>query len=206
MPAWPTYVMALAPFVVGFAVGLPRASWDGALAGLRAVRGKWLVFAAAFVRLAPDDWPGLSAANTVRARVLVQIAVLALFLALNYPRLTRRGRVGFGLVAAGAAANWTPMLLHGYMPFSAVASRASGQGEAIIAAAPSDYSVITEADRVAQVFGDVIPVPGLVRVVSIGDLLIALGLMVLVAVTVRGQLIGISRAGEVDEDVEVARA
>lgn len=136
----------------------------------------------------------------------MQIAVLALFLALNYPRLTRRGRVGFGLVAAGAAANWTPMLLHGYMPFSAVASRASGQGEAIIAAAPSDYSVITEADRVAQVFGDVIPVPGLVRVVSIGDLLIALGLMVLVAVTVRGQLTGISRAGEVDEDVEVARA
>jgi hypothetical protein len=142
----------------------------------------------------------------VRARVLVQIAVLALFLALNYPRLTRRGRVGFGLVAAGAAANWTPMLLHGYMSFSAEASRASGQGEAVIAAAPSDYSVITEADRVARVFGDTIPVPASVRVVSIGDLLIAIGLTVLVTITLRGQLTRISQAGEVDEDVEVARA
>jgi hypothetical protein len=61
------------------------------------------------------------------------------------------------------------------------------------------------AGRVAQVFGDIIPVAALVRVVSIGDLMIALGLTVLVAVTVRGELTGISGAREGDEDVEVAR-
>ncbi|HLV59599.1 MAG TPA: DUF5317 family protein [Natronosporangium sp.] len=84
-------------------------------------------------------------------------------------------------VLAGAGANALAILLNGGMPYSATAARAVG----LTVDDETVRNTVAGEDTRLPWLGDVIPVPSLGAVVSVGDLLIAVGLVGLVASLMR---------------------
>jgi hypothetical protein len=160
------------PPIVGVAVGYLLGGRLRQLAGLR-LRALWLLWpAAAGQLLALRLLTGVPAAVAVVAAFGAASACLAVNL-----RDSRPVAVTGSVVLAGAALNAVAMVLNGGMPYSpAAAARAGGT-----AVADTVKNAAAQPGTRLLPLGDVIAVPPLHAVVSVGDLLITVGIAALVA-------------------------
>jgi hypothetical protein len=140
------------------------------LLGLR-LRWVWLVWLAAlvqFVRTRDPHWAG--AVIPVVAMWLLGVA----FVGVNLRAMPPRARIGAGILAAGFGINTLVIVFNGAMPFSATSARLAGFSAGAIQAPAYGHAPI-DADTAFAALADVIPVPGLGVVVSVGDLLMVSG-------------------------------
>jgi hypothetical protein len=155
--------------VLALVAGLLR---GGSLEALADTRVRWLLllFEGLLVQVVFDVWdpPGLTASGALAVLVVSNVAV-ACFVALNL-RVAGMWLIGLGLVA-----NTTVIATNGAMPVSAGAAQTAGLE------APSEVDDDLKHERLDENtglpwLGDVIPVPGLKEVLSVGDLLLAAGI------------------------------
>ncbi len=165
--------VAVAALAIGVLAGSLRGGSLSRLQLLR-VRHAWLVAIAFGVQVllfvGPlGVWLGDGVAPVLMATNLALLLMVALNLHLP----------GLKLIGLGLAANTLVMLLNGgYMPVSEPALRAAGldwRVDQLAAQGHSDKSRLVDATTRLPVLGDVIPVPPINKVLSIGDLLVAAG-------------------------------
>jgi hypothetical protein len=165
-------LIALAAATAAVALGVAR---GGSLEALAAtpLRAVGLLFGGLCLQVAATLWspPWLTGPWALLLVVVSNLAIL-LFIAFN------RLLPGMLLADVGVALNLVAIVANGAMPVSATAARLAG-----VAAAPSAVALRHEAmgaDTVLPWLGDVVPLPGLGEVVSVGDLLLAAGIAWLV--------------------------
>jgi hypothetical protein len=171
---------------IGYAVGGRLST----LAGLR-LRGVWLLWAAAALalaarRLLPDPAAAVAA--------VAAFALAATCLARNLRRSPAVAISG-AAVLTGALLNAAAFLANGAMPYSPGAADAAG-----FTPDPAATSVAASARTRLAFLGDILPVPPLQAVVSLGDVVIACGVVALTAALMRGTpaagRAAVPRAGE----------
>lgn len=129
------------------------------------------------------------------------LALMAVLLALC--AANARSSCGFRLITAGVASNLAVILLNGGMPVSAAAVNVAGGEVASSAFSRGNlFHVALHAATKLPLLADVLPAPGfqgLRGVLSIGDVLMYTGLIVVVVAAVRGSQVstrfGPSRQG-----------
>lgn len=180
--AWPRPLanrMLLFPlaFVVGVSLGRLRGGRFQALSALR-LRASGLVVLAVIVQFGL----GVVASDAWRYVALVaSYGLMAVWLAINLRDGPRWRRTGLGLVAAGYALNLLAIVPNGNMPVSTDALRRAGGSEAAFEAKPNiDKHVASGADDVWPWLGDVIAVPPLRAVISVGDVAMLIGVVIVV--------------------------
>jgi hypothetical protein len=139
----------------------------------------WLVFAGLGLQIAAElvgafIFRGLG--NSVAGLVILALSYgcLIAFLALN---LQRPGALFIG---AGLALNLLVILLNQSMPVSVRAAQAAGIQSVRFLEAAVKHQVMSAGTKLSFL-GDVIPVPVIGTVVSVGDVLIGVGMFVLVS-------------------------
>ncbi len=172
----------------------------GRLSALADIRPKaiWAVLLAAAIQVAITQIAGGSHALHAALHVL-SYAFDAYFLFAN------RRLVGVPLVALGAALNVLAITINGgVMPASATALRISG-----IASRPGfDNSAVLAHPHLAFL-GDIIPVPGpwpIGNVLSLGDLIIFVGALVVLHVACASRLHPRSRSARISRDARGSTA
>ncbi|HVF53973.1 MAG TPA: DUF5317 domain-containing protein [Actinomycetota bacterium] len=161
----------LAALAIAIVLGVVRGGSVGRLASLR-LRAPEILLLGLGLRLALEIF-GPSDGTLVGGAAFILVALPGLvFLWLN------RRVAGLGLVTAGIVANLAVMSLNGGMPVSASAASLVGAAAPVDGEAPR-HEELTDS-TLAPWLGDVIPVPPLGRVLSVGDLLLAAGLMRLI--------------------------
>ena len=173
-------VLMLLPAVVAAAFVLLRGS-HGRGAGI-GIRAGWLIIPAAVLQWLtseghyPQSVSVETATRIVTAICLVLIGVLCW---MNWGGRPRSVKVGLGLAFAGTATNAIPILAYGGMPYSTSAALRSGFSRQELAEGANGHIPI-ESDHasVLVALSDLVPIPGLMKVVSIGDLALLVGLIV----------------------------
>jgi hypothetical protein len=180
------FLLIITPPVLGVAIGYLS---GGRLAGFRTlrIRALWLVWLAALVQcaqysLAPVRHLGVSVLALVFALVLAWLAV-------NLRSWPRALRWAGALIVAGAALNGTAIFLNGRMPYDPAAVTAVGLRPGV----ETPKNEPAAGHTPLALLGDTIPVPGLRKVVSPGDVLIATGACALVVLTMRRRPVVTSR-------------
>ncbi|HEU4480839.1 MAG TPA: DUF5317 family protein [Actinomycetota bacterium] len=150
----------LVPLIVGVGIGLGR---GGRVADLGRVRFRNLELVVASAALTIGIRTGPS---TARWMISVSLTLLVAFL------LRNRGLDGFGILASGVALNALVMISNGAMPVSTHAADSLGKTvvDGVRHGVASDRSIF-------PYLGDVIPVTPLGVVVSAGDILMAIGIV-----------------------------
>jgi hypothetical protein len=136
------------------------------------VRAPWLLFLGLGLQLAVDLGAGrgsLADASAAGLTVLISSQVLVVVWLMLHRELP-----GVRLVAIGLALNAIVIAANGAMPVDPNAVRALGLGELEVPI--GKHTVLTEDTRFPWL-ADVLPVPPLRSIVSVGDLVIALGLL-----------------------------
>ncbi|MDE9367223.1 DUF5317 family protein [Luteipulveratus sp. YIM 133132] len=148
--------------------------------GIR-VRAWWLIPVAAVTMLVySESWypPVVGDQWALRLAVTITVVIAIAFCVLNWKLNGRVARVGLGLIVVGALCNALPQWTYGAMPFSVSAARAAGFGDAELArmARRSVRNLpITDEPWWVVALSDVIPLPPLLKVLSVGDLLLIVG-------------------------------
>lgn len=170
----------LAPVV---AAGVLVAVLRGRLVGAP-LRGLWLIppvvlGTAVAIRLQAGGHVDDEAVNRILAAAVLSSSLA--FAWTNRTQSSRPVRAGVWLTAAGAAANALATLVYGFMPVLASSARWLGW-DLTVGDHPNPQYVAVHGTQVpALVLGDVLPVPGLDSVVSLGDLLLVPGCTILLA-------------------------
>lgn len=162
--------LALATLVLAVAVSLLRGGRLGRLAAAQ-LRWNWLLFAGVGIQVVVDVAAGrgiVSGAVTYVGIALSQAAVLAWVLA-------NRRRPGVALIGLGLLLNVVVIGANGAMP---VDPGVAPEGAALDVA-PGKHEFLTEDTRLPWL-ADVIPVAPIRTIVSVGDIVLALGVAVLV--------------------------
>lgn len=175
--------MSLSLVVIALAalgLGLWRGGSLHALADTR-VRWMTLLFQGLLVQVAFDVWdpPGLTSTHALAVLFISNLAV-ASFVVLNLRT------PGMLLIGVGLVLNTLVITANGAMPVSSSASSAAG------ISAPSEVDNDLKHERLNDDtrlgwLSDVIPVPGLKEVLSLGDLLLAAGIARLIYVRTTSQ-------------------
>jgi hypothetical protein len=168
-------LLTLSPPVVGMVVGYLS---GGRLAGFRtlSIRHLWLVWLAAAVQFAQYEL------HVLRGPLLaVVFAVVLAWLGLNLPRWPVAIRLAGLVIVLGAGLNALAIGLNGRMPYSPGAAASVGLRADVVT--PKNMPV-GAGTRLAAI-GDIIPVPGLRKVASPGDVLISGGAAALVVLAMR---------------------
>ncbi len=160
-------VLVIILAVVAALYGLVR---GGSLDGLARTQFRfvWVLFAGLVLQLGVGMWdPAWLSEDGALAVVLVSNVAVALFLALN------RHLPGMWLAALGLLLNALVIGANGAMPVSLDAGDLAGPGS------EAEFGIKHEAmgpDTLLPWIADVIPVPGLRMILSIGDLFLAAGI------------------------------
>lgn len=133
----------------------------------------WLLWVAAAVQIA-------QATTGLPLMASVFVLVLGWFV-INLVRATTALRLGLFLGLGGLVANGTSIGLNGRMPYVPDAAEAVGLGSGVV----TTKNEPVDASTVLGWLGDTMPIPPLGAVVSIGDILLGLGIAVVVAVLMR---------------------
>ena len=169
--------------LVGYALG-------GRLAGLARLRlrGLWLLWVAAAVQAGQYVPPvrRLVEQDAHIPMLGIVFAVVAVWLGRNLRQPSRWLRAAVAAILIGASLNAAAILANGRMPYSPHA--------AVVAGVPIDSQTPKNEPAHAGTrlagLGDVIPVPPLRKIVSVGDLVIGLGAASLVALAMLGHAAG----------------
>lgn len=137
----------------------------------------WLAGAAAALRYTAPEWlPGWATARGGSVLLAGAWAAALAWVALNLRRRTMPMRVVLIVTAAGFTFNALAILANGgRMPFSVAAARAVGMPQAAIDGHAPLNVPLGPSHRLGW-FADLIAVPGLDKVISVGDLLMIVGL------------------------------
>lgn len=169
--------------VVGLVAGLARGGKLSNIANAE-FRSAWLVFVGLGIQLVAElaaaFWsPSLRSGGKGLAILLVSYAFIIAFMVQN------RGLPGALLVGAGLAANLIVIAVNGGMPVSVRAANIAGipDIESYLGIAIK-HRPMTASTPLAFL-GDWIPLPYLRKVISIGDILLAMGVFVLIDRLVR---------------------
>jgi hypothetical protein len=143
------------------------------------LRYLWLLWAAAgaqFLRLSDPSWASAVQRSWRGMWPVLIIWLLAVaFSIANVRSLPVRSRTGLAVFVAGFSLNSLVIALNGGMPFSVRAAQLAGLPPEMIAFSRVGHRPLAP-DSVLAPLADIVPVPGLQRVVSFGDLLILLGI------------------------------
>lgn len=178
-------ILFAAVIVLGFVLGL---ALGGRFSGFEDVRVRWwglavLGLAVQFVPL-PE--------GPVGTDLVVRTTVLALSYALLLTFAIRNVRLpGVAVILVGLTMNATVIVANGGMPVSAQALRDSGQEDVLaqLAEARADKHHLETSDDVLRPLGDVIAIPAPVgQTISVGDVLIYLGLIWFIVSAMRGRI------------------
>lgn len=152
---------------------------------LRALPLLWAAAAVKFLQLSEAGWAGpfLEWHNGLLPVLIIWVFGVA-FTLLNLRAVPRTAKFALGVFAVGFTLNTLTTVLNGGMPFSVKAAHAAGLPEKTIAASGALHEPVSDG-TVLAVFADIIPVPLLQKVVSIGDVLMFAGLAALVVVLAR---------------------
>ena len=163
----------IAALVIALVAGLLR---GGSLDSLARTQVRWLILLieGLLVQLVFDIWdpPGLTDAGALAVLLIANLSVLA-FLVLN------RSLPGVLIIAAGLLLNTCVITANQAMPVSAAAARRAGLEEPTELRGDLKHELLDNETKIGFL-GDVIPVPGLQEVLSVGDILLALGVARLV--------------------------
>jgi hypothetical protein len=168
-------LLALVPLVLGIAVGLIRGGRFENISGAQ-FRRPWLVFAGLILQVAAQalarSIPALQHAPAGPVVLMISYAFLIAFVVLNlrYP--------GTLLIGLGLLLNLTVILANGAMPVSLSAARAAGAASLPGLQTGVKHHVMGHGTHL-DVLGDIIPVPQ-IGIVSIGDIVLAAGIFLLV--------------------------
>lgn len=178
MPSPIMLILMILPVAVAVVVaGLRSGGWR-ALLQLR-LRHRWLVGGAAavqFLRLSDPEWASVLLTPLRGALPVLAIwALVVAFVLANLPGLHRSGRAALSVFLAGMTMNFAAILANGGMPYSVPAARRAGLSPAQIDVEVLGHPHLTAESRLAPL-ADVLPVPPLHAVASVGDLLIFGGL------------------------------
>lgn len=176
-------VLAALAVLVGYLTG-------GRLSGLLRLRLRWLalLYAALAIQLVEFYVPAVHEAalhGLGRLFTAVIFGLVVTWLMINFRGATRGPRVAYGLVAGGLVLNGICLLVNGRMPFWLPAARAAGLPERLLHEGSHVKNVAAGAHTKLLFLGDIVPVPGLAKVFSIGDIAIAAGIVVLVVTGMR---------------------
>lgn len=179
------------PIVVGLAAGVAlRLLAPQAVPPFR-VRAMPLVLVAAGVEALraalPDAW--VSDPLVARGFGVVDVVLVAVIVLANRPtRATWTVGTAIAVTGAGVAANAAAVVIAGGMPYSRPAALAVGYSPEELAQVPGYLDAATVPD-VAAALGDLIPFGALMKVLSIGDLLLFAGVAALLALLVARLLV-----------------
>lgn len=180
------------PIVAGVVVGCAlRWLAPHAIPPIR-IRGVPVVILAAgleALRLAlPGDW--VSADVVARGFGAVDLVLVAVFVHLNRP--SRTGwmvSLPVALAGVGVAANAAAVVLAGGMPYSRSAALAVGYTPEELSADLPGYVEADSVPTAVAALGDLIPFHALMKVLSIGDLLLFAGVAATIAMVTAGLLV-----------------
>lgn len=159
--------------VTAAVVALIAVRRGGSLEALASTEFAWtsLLFVALVVQVTADLWGQLTPATVEAAVLVLTYTAVSFFLALN------RHLPGMLVAAVGMSLNAIVIVLNGAMPVSLWAARIAG------VELEGDLGVKHEAagpHTVLSFLGDIIPIPMTLQVVSIGDVVMAVGIALLV--------------------------
>ncbi len=171
-------ILALILLAIGLVAGLARGGKLGNLGELD-LKVPALVFAGLGLQVSAEIvaalfYPELGAGALGIAILMLSYLCLIGFLAIN------RTLPGALVLAGGLALNMFVIGLNGAMPVSLRAARAAGIESAKFLEAAVKHEAMTD-ESILGFMGDVIPVPLIGTVVSIGDVLIGIGIFILVS-------------------------
>lgn len=175
-------LIVVIPLALGFLLGFLRRGRLGRLAEVK-FRARPLLFGSLGAQLVVAFGFGERLESGTRfALILASYLGVALFLLLNLAGRVGWVRIGLALISAGWLLNVIPITLNGGMPVSVSALR-----EARVRGTPDEdpigffKQVTADESTRARWLGDVIPLRPIRQVVSGGDLLLALGIMLTIA-------------------------
>jgi hypothetical protein len=182
-------LLIVLPAALGILCGYARGGRLRNLARFE-IRAWWLLSAATLLQICRyRHVPGLHwlfGSYTSIRPMLIIFGIVAVWLAVNAVR-ARPERAGILLIAAGWLANFVVMAVNSGMPVDREAAYSVGYTPADFATNQiGDYHVLTSADRLGWL-ADIMPVPYLERVASLGDILLVVGLMAVCAVAMRAR-------------------
>lgn len=172
-------------------VGLIIVARPNIATSLTSLRGKWLIALAAALQFTRYEgwWPGLiTEANQHRLCAVLVLAIAAMFSWVN--RSLSSGRAGMwalALIPLGTASNSIPIAVLGAMPYSLSGARAAGYSSAELATDAPGYVRLGDVSQLWVPLADLIPIPVLMKVLSIGDLLLFAGLALLIVACYRSE-------------------
>ena len=175
-------VLAVAPVAFGVLIGRLAGGRFPAIAGR--CRALWLLWLASAVQVLHLHAGGVR--HWVQDEVgvpmiAVVFAVGIVWLVVNLRHWPWRLRLPGMVVLAGAVANGIAIAGNGRMPYSPAAAALAG----VPPGATSPKNTPATADSTVVFLGDVIPVPWLHKIVSAGDVLIALGVVLFLVMAMR---------------------
>lgn len=180
-------------------IGLIIVARPNVALSLKRIRGTWLIaIAAAFQFVHVEGWWPEQLPETVERRVY---AVFVIVVALTFSWLNRSlwsrgtGRWALSLIPLGTISNAIPIAVLGAMPYSIPGARTAGYTEAELVTDAPGYIRLDDVSPFWTPLADLIPVPVLMKVLSIGDLFLISGLVLLIASC------SLSRADAVSEPV-----
>ena len=165
-------------------IGLIIVARPNVATSLTSLRGKWLIVLVAALQFMHVEglWPEQVKESVERRAYAVLVVVIAVaFCWLNRSLQTRgAGRWALVLIPLGTASNSLPIAALGAMPYSVPGARTAGYSSAELATDAPGYIRLDDVSALWVPLADVIPVPVLMKVLSLGDLLLFAGLVLLV--------------------------
>lgn len=165
-------------------VGLIIIARPNVAVSLKRIRGTWLIAIAAALQFVHYRgwWPEQVPEATERRIYAVFIIVVALTFSWLNRSLGNRatGRWAVLLIPLGTMSNAIPIAVLGAMPYSIGGARIAGYTETDLATDAPGYIRLDDVSPFWTPLADVIPVPVLMKVLSIGDVLLISGLVLLI--------------------------
>lgn len=172
--------------VLGILAGFATGGRIGALSKL-SLRLPFLLLAALAVQVLLGTSLTSSMRGDLRLALLTATYVaVGVWLAANLPGRPKALAVGLGVTGVGWLLNMAVVVANGGMPVSARALARIGLGTAALAGGgPFGKHVLLTTKSVLGGLGDTIALPALGTVVSVGDLVMVVGLVIAVAAAMR---------------------
>lgn len=165
-------------------IGLIIVARPNVATSLTSLRGKWLIVLVAALQFMHVEglWPDQVKESVERRAYAILVVVIAIaFCWLNRSLWSRRsGRWALSLIPLGTMSNSIPIAVLGAMPYSVPGARAAGYSNAELATDAPGYIRLDDVSQLWIPLADLIPVPVLMKVLSVGDLLLFPGLVLLV--------------------------
>jgi uncharacterized protein DUF5317 len=176
----------LAGLALGISIGYAVGGRLGRLARNLRLRAVWIVYVALAIQVLVRVPPIKSAHEGTRLFVvLVSYAVIAVWLGLNAVSQRRALRIAVALITLGWLANLAPIALNAGMPVSRYALARAGNTNPSAGSKGFFKHVLADEHTELNGLGDVIPMRAFKTVISVGDVLLLVGIAAVIAAGMR---------------------